>query len=98
MNSEIQHIHVAKLQLKTFSVGRGITLPANSLLVVTKAGSGCCKLPLRDTKEEEEDEEVQEGNASLAAGSEIRLDVVVARQFYQNCVAFSYQKKNKDQH
>lgn len=81
MNSEISHIHVAKLQFKTFSVGRGITSPATSLLVVTKAGSGCCKLPLKDIKEEEEEEVyevIQEGNASLAAANEISLDVVVA--------------------
>lgn len=45
------------------------------LLVVTKPGSDCWKLPVKAPKEDEE-EEIQGASTSRAAGNELSMDVV----------------------
>lgn len=41
----VWRIHLEKLQLKVIPSCLGVPKPISSLLAVTKAGNGCCKLP-----------------------------------------------------
>lgn len=53
--SDISHIHLGELPSKVFSVGLLTTQPISALLVTTKVGNDCCKLPVITIEEETEE-------------------------------------------
>lgn len=59
-----------------------------------KAGSGCCKLPLQTTEEDERD--IRKATVSLAAAKEMSVDAAVAA-FDQNWKVFLTLKENQEQ-
>lgn len=74
-NSETLLIHLVNLPQKAFSIGLRICFPVSLLLVVTKAGGNYCKLSFKAPEEDEE--ELQEGTASLVADKEINVGATV---------------------
>lgn len=52
---EISHIHLEKLETSAFSLT--IKRAVNTRLVAMKAGNGCYKLPLKNTKKDQEVED-----------------------------------------
>lgn len=61
--------------LLDLDLGRNIVQPSASLLVVRKPGGDCCTLSLKTTEEDEE--EIKEANASLAAAKLISVDALI---------------------
>lgn len=54
--SVILLIRLENLRFKVFSVGLSTVYPISDLLVVIKAESKCCKLPLKITEKDKEEE------------------------------------------
>lgn len=76
----IFHNHLAKLQSKATSVGLSTRQLISVRLVVAKAGSDRCKLPLGNAESDKEEE--REATARLAATSPISKDAAVAAVFH----------------
>lgn len=53
--SEISNIQPSELEPQPFLVGFSISETLSILLVVTKAGSACCKLQVKTTEEDTEE-------------------------------------------
>lgn len=78
------HLSICKSSnLKRFSIH----------LVVKKAGSHCCGLPLKTT--EEDKTEAQKVTVRLIAANEISVDAGAEKIFHQNCEASLRWKNNK---
>lgn len=91
LDRHISLIHLAELQPKVLSVGLGIPKPVSFLVVVMKAESSRSKPPL-ETREEDE-EEIHEETATLAAVKEISMQsgcrLHVRRRTKNNSEGFS---------